>query len=91
MTRPMARVHKRPTNKCPLVLVEWVDSSYALGWLTSEDEAEPQLKQCCSVGWMRRDTKEAITLTANMTMEENPHRCCEIVIPKGAVRAVHRL
>ncbi len=88
---------KRKTNRhrtvagCPLVIVEWLDSSYALGWLTQQDTDEPKLKRCCSVGWIRRDTPEALTLTANLTMEDNPHRCCEIIIPKCAVQKVHRL
>jgi len=82
---------QRTLSGCPLVIVEWVDSSYAPGWLTSADDDEPKLKRCCSVGWVRRDTAEALILTANMTLDENPHRCCEITIPKCAVRAVHRL
>lgn len=86
-----SRRHIRALAGCPLVIVEWVDSSYALGWLTNSDADEPKLKQCCSVGWVRRDTKEALVLTANMTLEETPHRCCEIIIPRAAVRAVHRL
>lgn len=74
-----------------LVIVEWVDSAYALGWLTSRDEDEPQLKKCKSVGWVRRQTKDMITLTSNTTIEEYPQRCCEISIPLAAVTRVHLL
>ena len=74
-----------------LVLVEWIDSAYSLGWLTEADTEEPKLKRCCSVGWLRKETQDSVTLTANLTMEENPHRCCEITIPKRAVQRMHRL
>lgn len=87
----MRRFLERQGRKCPLVMVEWLDSSYALGWLTEADAEEPKVKQCCSVGWLRRRTTEAIVLTANMTMEENPHRCCEITIPRCAIQRIHRL
>lgn len=87
----VAQFLKRHGNGCPLVLVEWVDSSYSLGWLTEADTDEPKLKKCCSVGWLRKQTKEAVILTANMTMEENAHRCCEITIPRCAIQRLRRL
>ena len=86
----MRNIHK-PKVSVPLVIVEWVDSAYSIGWLTHHDDAEPQIKKCCSVGWVRRRTKEAITLTANLTLEDNPHRCCEISIPTKAVLRIHEL
>lgn len=82
---------RRYGDGCPLVLIEWVDSSYSVGWLTGADADEPKIKQCCSVGWLRKQSKEAVVLTANMTMEDDPQRCCEITIPRRAIRKIHRL
>lgn len=74
---------------CPLVLIEWVDSCYSPGWQFDDDE--PSVKECLSVGWLRRKTEQAVVLTANITMEENPHRCCEITIPTCSIRRIHKL
>lgn len=83
---PLSRINP---SKCPLVLVEWVDSSYSLGW--QHDNELPSIKKCCSVGWLRSKTKDAVVLSANITMETNPHRCCEITIPTCSITKVHKL
>lgn len=89
MKKKKTKIPQRLIEKCALVLIEWVDSSYALGWQTGD--GEPQLKRCSSVGWIRKASEDAITLTANMTIEEPPQRCCEITIPRCAIRRVHKL
>lgn len=83
------RRNKIDFSKCPLVLVEWVDSAYSLGWHWSD--GTPTVKHCQSVGWVQKRSRDAITLTANLTMEESPQRCCEITIPVCAIKKIHRL
>lgn len=76
-------------SKRPLVLVEWVDSAYSIGWHWMD--GAPSIKKCQSVGWVSGKSRDAITITANLTIEETPQRCCDITIPIRAVTQIHLL
>lgn len=72
-----------------LVLIEWEDSHHRPGW--TADAAEPEPLICRSVGWLVGSTKEAKTLAANITQEDNPQRCGDMTIPARSIRKIKRL
>jgi hypothetical protein len=72
-----------------LVLVEWLDSHHRPGWTTDDPASDPLV--CKSVGWLIRQTKEALVLSANVTEEEQQQRCGDMTIPQRCVRRIKQL
>lgn len=72
-----------------LVLVEWLDSHLTPQWTT---EAPPEQGLLCrSVGWLVYDGKDAKTVAAHMTVEDNPQRSGQMTIPACAIIKIRRL
>ena len=66
-----------------LVYVKWVDSHFRPGW--ASEAPEGKLMYCHSVGWLIKDDKNVKVLSANITKEDCPQRCCDITIPTRAI------
>jgi len=55
------------SEACPLVIVEWVDSSQPqASWSFLKDMPAPKAVQCVSVGWLVHRSEEVICLAPNM-------------------------
>jgi len=53
--------------KCPLVMVEWVDSARPVpDWIYLADYPEPSVVRCVSVGWLIHDGAHVKALAPNM-------------------------
>lgn len=72
-----------------LVLVEWEDSHHRPGW--TSDEANPKPLPCRSVGWLVAQNASAITLSANVSVEETPQRCGDMTIPRRCIVRITKL
>ena len=54
-------------DKCPLVIVEWVDSSQPqANWSFLDELPELQVVECASVGWLVHQSADVIGLAPNM-------------------------
>lgn len=50
-----------------LLLIEWLDSSQAEGWLfIDEDEHVNDPLNCISVGWLIQESDEALSITSSL-------------------------
>jgi hypothetical protein len=72
-----------------LVLIEWLDSHRTDAWHTSPPATKPVL--CRSVGWLIHDGKEAKTIAAHVTEEDEPQRSGEMTIPTCSIRKMRTL
>jgi hypothetical protein len=59
---------KRLTPNLPLVLVEWVDSARGVEW--AKPDATALAHRVCSVGWLYKQTKDAIALMPHIGLDE---------------------
>lgn len=66
-----------------LVLVEWLDSHISPTW--TRDSPQSAALKCQTVGWLVHDGKDAKTLAASVTIEDDPQRCCQMTIPAAAI------
>ena len=66
-----------------LVLVEWLDSHITPTW--TRDAPQTTAQKCRTVGWLVHDGKDAKTLAASVTEEDDPQRCCQMTIPTAAI------
>lgn len=76
-----------------LVYLEWRDSYGVSAEWRETEAAEPHAHRCFSVGWILKETDEAIILAphlspANDLIHAEEQSCGDMVIPKSAV--VHR-
>lgn len=57
----------KPATKCPLVMIEWVDSVLPRSrWDYLTDIGRPEAVRCVSVGWLVADHKNIKSLAPNM-------------------------
>jgi len=87
--RPRPRVVLWRLVGLRLLYVEWVDSHYRPGWTTDDASSEPL--KCVSVGWLIKEDAEGMTLSSNLSVEENKQRCGDITIPTRAILRTKRL
>lgn len=82
-------------NKCPLVLIKWLDSAQpAPGWVHLHSLPDRKPIECLSVGWLLRSDKKVKVLAPNMGdtfSEENIQASGIITIPACAVKKITRL
>lgn len=82
-------------KKCPLVLIEWLDSAQpAPGWVHLHSLPDSRPIECMSVGWLLRDDKKVKVLAPNMGdtgSGENIQASGIITIPACAVKKITRL
>jgi hypothetical protein len=82
-------------DECPLVLIEWEDSTQPYGrwqWLSSV--ALPKVVLCVSVGYLIRDTHQAKTLAPNLgnvDCEDDVQASGLISIPARSIRRIVRI
>jgi hypothetical protein len=80
---------------CPLVMIEWEDSSQPLSsWQYLADFGEPRAIICRSVGWLLVSNRRTTVVVPNMGGLDSPdamQASGTIVIPTRAVRKVFRL
>ena len=75
----------------PLVVVKWVDS-YGCGSQWGEiPDSEPGAHYCYSVGWLVRESVDAILLVPHISPNNDSigsveHGCGDMVIPRSAIR-----
>ena len=83
--------------KCPLVLVEWVDShADTSGWaLTREREGAPlEFDPMRTVGWILRKNREWVEVAQNLGTGRNgdsPQTCNIMSIPRRAIISMRPL
>lgn len=81
-------------NKCPLVLIEWTDSTQpASKWVHLSDFEKRPAIQCVSVGWLLDDgeTKVLAPNMGDMDNEDNIQVSGVIHIPSCAVTKIEPL
>jgi hypothetical protein len=71
-----------------MVLVEWVDSHVAYGWLES-DLTNDLLPTCANVGFYLGEDKDKLSLAFG-TSESGMH-LIKINIPKGCIKNIYKL
>lgn len=77
---------KKPWGKA--LYVEWIDSCCTNGWLQQHDiEAAGAVMTCQSLGFLVKETKDAIVLALNRSTSENTARPYGelVTIPKVAI------
>ena len=67
-----------------LVAVEWVDSHISSGWTCEKVDAQPQT--CVSVGWVLAESKEALSVSPHISIEDEPQRNGTMTIPKCSIK-----
>lgn len=77
-----------------LVLVNWVDSGSFRGWQSLKDITGSAVKHNRSVGWIAKETDEALWLVAHLD-DADPGMvamgCGDLCIPRGAITSVTEL
>jgi len=63
------------------VYIEWVDSSYATGWVDADDERKPC--EIVTVGLVVRETDDHVTIASSLDANGNP--LSPLTIPKVAI------
>jgi len=75
--------------KYPLVLVIWDDAVSGHGWEAIQDiDSKPH--EIHTVGYMVKQTKEAVTLVMSLD-HENDYQNCTFVVPKGMIKEIKKL
>jgi hypothetical protein len=71
-----------------ILYVEWVDSMNSPGWRRSDDlDDASRPARCCSVGFVVRDTRDALTLALNHCRDEGTSPYADLMtIPRVANR-----
>lgn len=80
---------------CPLVIIRWLDSRQPSGqWRYLADLPEARPVEVASVGWLLRDTAEAMVICQNVGDLETPDKAQAsgiMTIPTRCVLSVERL
>jgi hypothetical protein len=79
-----------PFADCPLVYLEWQDSSGTEEWRSLEEihNRKIELDPCKSVGWVLRETADWVELAQNIGTGhggEHPQACHVMTIPRAAI------
>ncbi len=86
---------KNGKGKCPLVLVEWVDSRKPTSEWERLEELDSQLIcECVSVGFLLEDGKDKKVLSPNMADINNPENLqvsAIMTIPTISVKRIKKL
>lgn len=72
-----------------LWMVLWEDSNYRTGW--TRGEVDGRALRIVSIGFMCHKDKDSITLSANMSIEDDQQRCGDMTIPTRCVVRMERL
>jgi hypothetical protein len=77
-------------HDCPLVLMEWLDSSQPVsGWRYLKDAPSEPAERCASVRWLLRDEHvKELCQTIGDTNDDNPQGMGMVQIPACAVISV---
>ncbi len=81
---------KRSGHK--LVLVKWVDSAYANGWVDF-DGWGAKVSECVSAGWLIEDSEESVIISAHIVDPGGPNESIHapMAIPKSSVIAMRTM
>ena len=61
-------------DRCPLVMIEWVDSLQPIArWQYLRNFGEPSVSLCLSVGWLIHDGEDVKALTPNFGHTNDEH------------------
>jgi len=71
-------------KKPRLMYVEWDDHSAGDNRWQDMDKVEAKPLRCKSVGWVAKETKDAMTLVA--TVSEYDHTCGDMTILKNCIK-----
>ena len=72
-----------------VVWVVWEDSHQRGGWTVDDPQCHPL--KCKSVGFLVSENADAVTLSANISIEDNQQRCGDMTIPRRAILKMKRL
>lgn len=72
-----------------MVLIEWVDSNIMHGWRISEEANEDTVAHCKTVGFLKSQDDEKITLVMGESDFGSVIEC--ITIPKGCIKSIKEL
>jgi hypothetical protein len=74
----------------PIVFIEWIDSCTSdTDW--KDIRNAKGITHCYSVGFKVKETKKYIVLFPNLNNNTNPLGCCDITIPKGAIKSIKEI
>ena len=71
-----------------LVLVEWVDSSFAQGWMNKETISQHTVSSCVSSGILVAGNEEQITIVQSAGKDQYGDG---ITIPKCSIKRIRQL
>ena len=71
-----------------LVLIRWIDAQADLGWKEAS-EVQVDNPPVYSVGWVTKQTKDAIVLAGDIGLDASNNR--RIEIPKGMVQEISEI
>ena len=72
-----------------LVLVEWVDSAFAQGWMHKDAIRNHRVSKIASAGILVNDTKEHITIVQSVSDKDD--RGDGITIPRCSIKRIRHL
>ncbi len=73
-----------------IVMVEWVDSAFAQGWMSREVITHHRVSGIVSVGILVNENKEQITIVQGASMDKDQYGD-GITIPKCSIKRVRSL
>lgn len=73
-------------SRYKLVLVKWVDSAYANGWVDCDGWGAKAAK-CVSAGWLIEDRKKSVIISAHITDPGGPNESIHapMAIPRASI------
>lgn len=72
-----------------IVLVEWVDSAFAQGWMNKQLAKEHEISRIVSVGILLCENQERITVMQSISNKDDAGD--GITIPKCSIKQMRRL
>ncbi len=73
-----------------LVLIQWVDSAFAQGWMSRESIDAHKLSKCISVGLLVAESDEQVTIMQSASVDKEQYGD-GITIPKCSIKRMRQL
>ena len=73
-----------------LAIVEWVDSTFAQGWMGRDAIRLHQLSRSVTVGILVDENDEKITIMQSLSVDRE-QACDGITIPKSSIKRIRKL
>lgn len=73
-----------------MVLIKWVDSAFAQGWMSRDAVKSHQLSKCVSVGILVAENDEQITIMQSLSVDKD-QMGDGLTIPKCSIKRIRKL